>query len=122
MEQNNNIFIKLELTKNPQTKNLTLTAHLNPQAPNIKTFEDHISWIFTEEEQELLFDAISIIQNKQLTLSPVLKQNTMSSSYPECKADDTVTETIEKYAKTPQYISKTHETIDAIIKSKNKSS
>lgn len=122
MEQNNNIFIKLELTKNLQTKNLTLTAHLNPQAPNIKTFEDHISWVFTEEEQELLFDAISMIRNKQQILLPVQNKKTMLSLRPDYKENDTINETIEKYAKTPQYMSNTHETIDAIIKSKNKSS
>jgi len=120
MEQKNNIFIKVELTKESSSKNLTLTIHINPHAPNIVNHEDHISWIFTEEEQDFLYDAIVLIRNKQLITSPTTQQKTIRSpNYPQT-TDDAINETIEKHTRTQTYTPNTQETIDTIIKIKNK--
>lgn len=119
MEQKNNIFIKLELTKESSSKNLTLTIHINPHAPNIINHDDHISWIFTEEEQDLLYDAIALIRNKQLTTSPPTQQKTIISPFPTQTTDDAINETIEKHTRTQPYTPNTQETIDSIIKAKN---
>ncbi len=119
MEQKNNIFIKLELTKNPQAKTLTLTAHINPQAPNIMTFEDHISWVFTEEEQDFLYDAITLVRNKQQTISSYPEQKTILSPCTEQITDKAINDVIEKHSNTPHYSTNTQEIIDTIIKGKN---
>ncbi|HMA82975.1 MAG TPA: hypothetical protein VKP59_01965 [Candidatus Thermoplasmatota archaeon] len=65
-----NIYCKIELIKDPNTGQLSLTAHLNPQAKNITTDEQTISWKPTREEQHFLVDAIHLLKNQQQ--SPVV--------------------------------------------------
>lgn len=59
-----NIYCKIELIKNPSTGQMSLTAHLNPNAPNISTEEHTISWSPTYDEQQFLMEAISLIQKQ----------------------------------------------------------
>lgn len=60
-----NIYCKIELIKDPNTGQISLTAHLNPQATNITTDEHTISWTPTHQEQQFLVDAIHLIKNQQ---------------------------------------------------------
>ena len=91
MNDDKSIHIKLELTKNPQEKTLTLTVHLNPNAPNIITHEDHISWTFTREEQDFLYDAITILRNKKPFPTPA-PHKTTPTTYPPQTTDDAINE------------------------------
>ena len=119
MNDDKSIHIKLELTKNPQEKTLTLTVHLNPNAPNIITHEDHISWTFTREEQDFLYDAITILRNKKPFPTPA-PHKTTPTTYPPQTTDDAINEAIQKHTTANhQYSSDTQETIDAIIKAKS---
>src|SRR6056297_1649146 len=65
-----NIYCKIELIKDSNTGQMSLTAHLNPQATNITIDEHTISWTPTHEEQQFLIDAIHLLKNQQQ--SPVV--------------------------------------------------
>ena len=52
-----NIYIRLEIAKDPISNTLTLITHLNPNAPNITVRENSISWRPTDEEQKFLSQA-----------------------------------------------------------------
>lgn len=57
MPENNQIYIKLELSKDPITNELTIITHLNPNAPNVIQKENTISWKPTPQEQLFLSQA-----------------------------------------------------------------
>jgi len=116
MDTKDDIFIKLELTKNPKNGSLTITAHLNPAAPNITSYEDHISWMFTPEEIDFLSDAINLLRDKKQTHTTV--QKTFQTNYPTRSTDAAIDETIGKHSRDTKYTHDTQDTIDAIIKAK----
>jgi hypothetical protein len=117
MEKKETVSMKLELCKPSTGETLTITAHLNPHAPNIKTFEDHISWTFTKEEQEFLFDALQLIRSRRTTPTNTQHQiirNTTNTN----DIDTQINETIQKHSPTIQTQPFVNKTIDAIIKDK----
>jgi len=117
MEKNETVSMKLELCKPNTGETLTITAHLNPHAPNISMYEDHISWTFTKEEQEFLFDALQLIRlNKKTptnTQHQIIRNTTNTNDI-----DTQINETIQKHSPTIQTQPFVNETIDAIIKDK----
>jgi len=117
------IFCKIELIKDKNDGNITLTAHLNPQAPNVTTEEHTVSWTPTFEEQKFLIDAISLVNKQQQ--QPVVtfsKKNTQPSnkehlSTPE--SIESINQTIDSLpmaSKQSNHFSATTETIEHIIK------
>lgn len=116
MDTKEDINIKLELTKDHQHNMLTLTAHLNPQAPNIVSHEDHISWMFTDEEIDFLYDAITLLKEKKQT-RPTLQKTFQTTDHTKT-TDSAIDATIDKHSNNVRYTPDTQETIDAIIKSK----
>ena len=103
-----NINCKIELIKDPITGRMSLTAHLNPQSPNITTDEHTISWSPTQEEQQFLVDAIHLIKNQQPSSVVTFTKKQLNT----CK-DKQETETDE--------IESINETIDNLPVDNNKS-
>jgi hypothetical protein len=116
MNTKEDIHIKLELTKDTKHHSLTLTAHLNPQAPNISAHEDHISWTFTDEEIDFLYDAITLLKDKKQTSQSF--QKTIQTPFPTKTTDAAIDATINKHTGERQSTPDTQETIDAIIRTK----
>ena len=117
MEKNDTVSMKLELCKPINGETLTITAHLNPHAPNINTFEDHISWTFTKEEQDFLFDALQLIRSS--TITPTNTQHHIIRNKTNTNDIDTqINETIQKHSPSVQTQPFVNKTIDAIIKEK----
>lgn len=116
MNEKDDINIKLELTKDHQHNSLTLTAHLNPQAPNITTYEDHICWMFTDKEIDFLYDAITLFKEKKQT-HPTFQKTFQTTNHSKT-TDSVIDATIDKHSGSTRYTPDTQETIDAIIKSK----
>ena len=122
-----NINCKIELIKNPTTGRMSLTAHLNPQAPNITTDEHTISWTPTHEEQEFLIDAIHLLKNQQQ--SPIVtfsKKDDVSSKQERKPIDgdiESINQTIDDLPRASSKLhKKTHstDTIEHIIKQNTK--
>ena len=121
-----NINCKIELIKDPTTGHMLLTAHLNPQAPNITTDEHTISWTPTHEEQEFLIDAIRLLKNQQQ--SPIVTFS--KKEYPSQKQDrktidgeiESINQTIDNLPQASELHKKTHstDTIEHIIKQNTK--
>ena len=64
-----NIYIRLEIAKDPITNTLTLITHLNPNAPNITIRENSISWRPTAEEQKFLSQAFQFFSSSKMSTS-----------------------------------------------------
>ncbi|RLF40448.1 MAG: hypothetical protein DRN12_05405 [Thermoplasmata archaeon] len=64
-----NIYIRLEIAKDPITNTLTLITHLNPNAPNITLRENSISWKPTAEEQKFLSQAFQFFSSSKSSTS-----------------------------------------------------
>lgn len=64
-----NIYIRLEIAKDPITNTLTLITHLNPNAPNITIRENSISWKPTAEEQKFLSQAFQFFSSSKISAS-----------------------------------------------------
>jgi len=64
MEKNENIYIKLEINRNPTTGHLKLIARFNPNAPNFIKEDNGFSWSPTPEEREFLNEAFDIFLKK----------------------------------------------------------
>lgn len=65
MNKNENIHIKLEISRDPMTGNLNLMTRFDPNAPNFTKDEDGFSWAPTKEEREFLNEAFDLIQKKR---------------------------------------------------------
>ena len=62
--KNENVYIKLEIGRNPDTGKLTLLAKFDQNAPNFTKEEDGFSWSPTPEERAFLNEAFEMIGNK----------------------------------------------------------
>ncbi len=64
MDRDENIHIRLEISRDPIDGGLNLLTRFNPNAPNFKQDENGFSWSPTKEEREFLNEAFGIIQKK----------------------------------------------------------
>ena len=64
MEKNQNIHIKLEISRDPNTGSLNLLTRFDPNAPNFIKDENGFSWSPTNEERQFLNEAFDMIQKK----------------------------------------------------------
>jgi len=65
MEKNENIHIKLEIGRDPNTGSLNIMTRFDTNAPNFKKDENGFSWSPTKEERELINEAFDMILRKQ---------------------------------------------------------
>jgi hypothetical protein len=65
MEKNENIHIKLEISRDPNTGALNLMTRFDPGAPNFIKDENGFSWSPTREEREFLNEAFDMILRKK---------------------------------------------------------
>ena len=61
MEKNKQIFIKIQIEKDPETDQLMLKAKFDADAPNIVQDNYGISWIPTPAELEFINEAFGMI-------------------------------------------------------------
>lgn len=119
-----NLYCKIELIKNPSTGHITLTTHLNPNAPNITLEEHAISWTPTLEEQQFLIDAISLLQKQQQ--QPLVTFRKKSTTIPAIQQSeeniDSINQKIDElpYAKNQTDQKQTTQTIEEIIRQNTK--
>lgn len=64
MDKNQNIHIKLEISRDPATGKLNLMTKFNPDAPNFEKEADGFSWSPTQEERAFLNEAFDMITKK----------------------------------------------------------
>ena len=62
--KNENVHIKLEISRDPSTGKLSLLAKFDPSAPNFITEENGFSWSPTPEERAFLNEAFEMITKK----------------------------------------------------------
>lgn len=120
-----NIHCKIELIKDSSTGQMTLTAHLNPQASNIKTDEHTISWTPTLEEQQFLIDAIGLIQKQEqqpiVTFTKKINENTQKVNENTVETMDSINKTIDNLpSRQNQKDPHNSATIEEIIKQNTK--
>lgn len=65
MDKNENIHIKLEISRDPNTGALNLMTKFDTSAPNFIKDEDGFSWAPTREEREFLNEAFEMILKKR---------------------------------------------------------
>ena len=64
MEKSQNIHIKLEISRDPNTGSLNLLTRFDPNAPNFIKDENGFSWSPTNEERQFLNEAFDMIQKR----------------------------------------------------------
>ena len=122
------IYCKIELVKDKNTGKMMVTAHLNPQAPNIITNEQSISWTPTFEEQHFLMDAIALLKKQQdQPIVTFTKKNSTYLKNEQSTNNDTIETINQTIDKLPTYRNQletdktpAHKTIEHIIKQKTK--
>jgi hypothetical protein len=65
MDENENIHIKLEISRDPMTGHLNLMTRFDPNAPNVVKDENGFSWLPTKEEREFLNEAFDMLLKKK---------------------------------------------------------
>jgi len=65
MNKNENIHIKIEISKDPSTGHLNLMTRFNQNAPNFDRDENGFSWAPTPEEREFLNEAFNLLQRRK---------------------------------------------------------
>lgn len=65
MNKNENIHIKLEISRDPNTGALNLMTRFDPNAPNFIKDENGFSWSPTREEREFLNEAFDMVLRKK---------------------------------------------------------
>ena len=65
MDKDQNIHIKLEISKDSETGALTLMTKFDPNAPNFIKDDTGFSWSPTPEEREFLNEAFGMILKKK---------------------------------------------------------
>ncbi|RLF37251.1 MAG: hypothetical protein DRM99_00950 [Thermoplasmata archaeon] len=65
MDKNENIHIKLEISRDPHTGALSLLTRFDPNAPNFIKDENGFSWSPTPEERAFLNEAFDLIFKKK---------------------------------------------------------
>ena len=61
MTKDSKINIKIEVSRDQSSGELTITAHFNTNAPNIMINNNEYLWIPTDEEKDLLFEAFDLL-------------------------------------------------------------
>ena len=64
VEKNENIHIKLEISRHPTTGHLNLMARFDPNAPNFIKDDNGFSWSPTPEERAFLNEVFDIFLKK----------------------------------------------------------
>jgi len=64
MSKDQNIHIKLEINKDPNTGKLALMTKFDPSAPNFEKDDEGFSWSPTQEERAFLNEAFDMITQK----------------------------------------------------------
>ena len=64
MDKNENIHIKLEISRDPASGKLNLMTKFDPNAPNFIKEEDGFSWLPTPEERAFLNEAFDMVTKK----------------------------------------------------------
>ena len=64
MDKNQNIHIKLEISRDPATGKLNLMTKFDPNAPNFEKEDDGFSWSPTQEERAFLNEAFDMVTKK----------------------------------------------------------
>jgi hypothetical protein len=64
MNKNENIHIKLEISRDPNTGQLNIMTRFDPNAPNFIKDESGFSWSPTKEERDFLNEAFEMIIKK----------------------------------------------------------
>ena len=62
MEKNENIYIKLEISRDPLSGHLNLMTRFDSNAPNFIKDENGFSWAPTKEEREFINQAFDLIR------------------------------------------------------------
>jgi len=65
MDKNENIHIKLEISRDPMTGHLNIMTRFDPNAPNFVKDENGFSWSPTREEREFLNEAFDLVLKKK---------------------------------------------------------
>jgi len=65
MDKNENIHIKLEISRDPMTGHLNLMTRFDPSAPNFIKDENGFTWSPTREERAFLNEAFDMILKKR---------------------------------------------------------
>ena len=60
MDKNENIYIKLEIGKDPANGNLTIMTRFDPTAPNFTDEGTWVRWNPTDEERQFLNEAFEM--------------------------------------------------------------
>ena len=64
MDKNENIHIKLEISRDPASGKLNLMTKFDPNAPNFIKEENGFSWSPTPEERAFLNEAFDMVTKK----------------------------------------------------------
>jgi hypothetical protein len=64
MNKNENIYIKIEISKDPMTGHLNLMTRFDSNAPNFVKDENGFSWAPTNEERSFLNEAFEMLLKK----------------------------------------------------------
>jgi len=65
MDKMENIHIRLEISRDPNTGALNLCTRFDPSAPNFIKDENGFSWSPTKEEREFLNEAFDMVLRKK---------------------------------------------------------
>ena len=65
MDKDENIHIRLEISKDPTSRELTILTRFDPDAPNFTKDENGFNWWPTPEEREFLNEAFDMILKRR---------------------------------------------------------
>jgi len=65
MDKNENIHIKLEISRDPSTGALNLMTRFDANAPNFIKDDNGFSWSPTKEEREFLNEAFDLVLKRK---------------------------------------------------------
>ncbi|RLF29506.1 MAG: hypothetical protein DRN08_02030 [Thermoplasmata archaeon] len=65
MNEEENIYIKLEIEKDPMTGELIISTRFDPNAPNFSQDENGICWSPTEAERRFLNEAFELMSKRK---------------------------------------------------------
>jgi len=61
---NQNVYIKLEIVRNPKTGKVGISTRFDPDAPNFSKEKDGFVWEPTHEERDFLNEVLYLISRK----------------------------------------------------------
>jgi hypothetical protein len=65
MDKNEKIHIRLEISRDPMSRELTILTRFDPNAPNFTKDENGFNWCPTSEEREFLNEAFDMILKRR---------------------------------------------------------